>query len=260
MHHDVNLRQELIDLSHELGVEARGLSILGEGNTSVDGGDGTFWVKASGSSLATLNESGVSRVRFEPILDLLEHEDVEEQQVEDVLLAARVDERHKKPSVETFLHALCLTEGAARWVGHTHPTSVNQILASRLGADPFLQHVFPDAIVVCGTIPAVVPYVDPGLALARAVRVELARYLSAHSVPPKLLLMLNHGVTALGGSAREVLNIMLMVDKWARVLQGAYALGGPRFLPASEVARIDRRLDEQHRRRELVDGPAEGNP
>lgn len=258
MRQHATLRQDLIDLSHELGAEARGLSILGEGNTSVDCGDGTFWVKSSGSSLATLGESGVSRVHAQPILDLLEHADVTEQRIEDELLAARADERHKKPSVETFLHALCLTEGAARWVGHTHPTSVNQILASRLGAEPFMQHVFPDAIVVCGAVPAVVPYVDPGLALGRAVRLELKRYRGEHGMSPKVLLKLNHGVTALGDSAREVLNIMLMIDKWARILHGTYALGGPRFLPASEVERIDRRLDEQHRRRELVGEPGKG--
>jgi hypothetical protein len=40
---------ELIQLSHELGTEERQLAILGEGNLSADCGDGTFWVKASGS-------------------------------------------------------------------------------------------------------------------------------------------------------------------------------------------------------------------
>jgi hypothetical protein len=45
---------------------------------------------------------------------------------------------------------------------------------------------------------------------------------------------------------------MLMADKWARTLQGTYALGGPRFLPRSEVERIDSRLDEHYRRERLV--------
>jgi hypothetical protein len=47
---------------------------------------------------------------------------------------------------------------------------------------------------------------------------------------------------------------MLMADKWARILLGTYALGGPKFLPPSEVSRIDNRLDEMHRRRELLKG------
>jgi len=245
------LRDELLSLSHALGEEARGLAILGEGNTSVDCGDGTFWVKASGSSLGTLSEEGVSRVRFGAVQALMERDAMTEEEIEEALVLALADPRHKKPSVETFLHALCLTEGGARWVGHTHTVSVNRILCSRLGAEPFLQHIFPDAIVVCGRVPAVVPYVDPGFALAKAVREELRRYRDQHGAPPKVLLMVNHGIVALGGSAKEVLNIHLMADKWARILWGTYALGGPAFLPEAEVARIDNRLDEHYRRREL---------
>ena len=246
------LRDELIWLSHELGLEPRALSILGEGNTSVHCGDGTFWVKASGSSLGTLDERGVSRVRLEPVLDLTERPSLTEEEIEDALVAALADPTHRKPSVETFLHALCLTEGGARWVGHTHTVSVNRILCSRLGTEPFLQHIYPDVIVVCGVRPAVVPYVDPGFALAGAVRKALRQYRDEHGKPPKLLLMENHGPVALGESAKEVLNIMLMADKWAKVLWGTYALGGPKFLPEPEVDRIDRRLDEVYRRKALL--------
>jgi len=49
-----------------------------------------------------------------------------------------------------------------------------------------------------------------------------------------------------------VLNISLMANKWAQVIWGTYALGGPRFLPDREVERIDSRLDEHHRRRQLT--------
>lgn len=237
----------------QLRREERQLAILGEGNTSVACGDGTFWVKASGSALGALDDSGVSRVRLEPMLELMSRDHLDELAIEEALLAAQADTAHPKPSVETFLHALCLSEGAARWVGHTHPIAVNQILCSRLGAEPFLRHLFPDAIVICGLLPAVVPYIDPGFALAKAVLVELRRYRAAHGQAPKLLLC-NHGPVALGQSAREVLNIMLMADKWARILQGTYALGGPNFLSEREAVRIDSRLDEQYRRRRLSDG------
>lgn len=44
---------ELIQLSHELGTEERQLAILGEGNLSADCGNGTFWVKVSGSNMTT---------------------------------------------------------------------------------------------------------------------------------------------------------------------------------------------------------------
>jgi rhamnose utilization protein RhaD (predicted bifunctional aldolase and dehydrogenase) len=184
------------------------------------------------------------------VLELLAREAVSEEEVETALVAALADPDHAKPSVETFLHALCLDRGA-RWVAHTHAVSVNRILCSRLGAEPFLKHLFPDAIVVCGPVPAVVPYADPGFALAKAVQAELARFGAQHGAPPKLLLLVNHGLVALGESAREALNITLMADKWARILWGTYALGGPCFLPDEEVAHIDARLDEAYRRRRL---------
>jgi len=137
-------------------------------------------------------------------------------------------------------------------VGHTHAVTINRILCSVKGAQPFLQHIFPDAIVVCGRVPAVVPYTDPGFSLAKAVQTELRRYLREYGHSPKLLLMENHGPVALGQSAKEVMNIMLMAEKWASILWGSYVLGGPRFLPGDEAMRIDKRLDEIYRRRELL--------
>ena len=256
---------ELIGLARQLGEPALELAILGEGNVSAlaadDTGD-TFWVKASGSSLRTLQETDLSRVRLGAVLELLEHDSLSEAEVETTLVSALVssqadapqtDANQKKPSVETFLHALCLTCSGVSWVGHTHAVAVNRILCSVAGAEPFRQHIFPDAVVVCGPAPAVVPYVDPGFALAKAVQAELERYTDIYGGPPKLLLLENHGLVALGRSAREVLNITLMAEKWARTLLGTYALGGPRFLPDSEVARIDGRLDEHYRRARLVE-------
>ena len=94
--------------------------------------------------------------------------------------------------------------------------------------------------------------VDPGFALALAVRAELRRYRAAYGFSPRLLLMENHGILALGQTAAEALNITLMADKWARILVGTYALGGPCFMAEHDVARIDSRLDEHERRRRLA--------
>jgi rhamnose utilization protein RhaD (predicted bifunctional aldolase and dehydrogenase) len=247
----IEVLSELIRLSQALARDDRQLVILSEGNTSADCGDGTFWVKASGSQLGNIAETGFSRVRLAAIQALLSAEQLDDTQVADGLRDALVDPAHRQPSVETFLHALCLTEGEARWVGHTHPVSVNRILCSALGAEPFRGHLFPDAVVVCGLAPAVVPYIDPGIVLAAAVRAELRAHKERFGQPPKVLLMANHGVVALGQSSQEVLNISLMMDKWARVLWGTYALGGPQFMPQQEVERIDSRMDEHYRRRRL---------
>ncbi len=244
--------EQLIWLSHELGREERQLVILGEGNTGASNGDGTFWVKASGSQLSNIGEQGFSRVRIDAVMAMSEADSLTDAQVSDGLTAALTDPAFRRPSVETFLHALCIHEGGAQWVAHTHAVAVNQILCSQQGAEPFLNHLFPDGIVVCGRHPAVVGYVDPGFVLAKVVRDELRRYQDAHGHSPKLLLMVNHGLVALAQTAQEALNITMMADKWAKIIQGTFALGGPTYLPDTQAARIDNRLDEEYRRRQLT--------
>ena len=239
---------DLIALSHELGREDRALAILGEGNTSALNDDGTFWIKASGAQLNGITEEGFARARLDSILSLLSAPDLGDAAIADGLLRSLVAPSAQRPSVETFLHAVCYSEGGARWIGHTHPVSVNSILCSQLGAEPFRQHIFPDEIVNCGRDIAIVPYVDPGFPLARAVRDELRRFQDAHGHSPKTLLMINHGLVALGQTAREVLSITLMMDKWAKILLGAYSLGGAHFLSDTEADRIDSRNDEHYRR------------
>jgi rhamnose utilization protein RhaD (predicted bifunctional aldolase and dehydrogenase) len=248
---DSRILDRLLHLSHELGREDRHLAILGEGNVSAALGDGTFYVKASGCELRTLDAAGLTQVKMDPILAALEKPDRSDAEVRQILEASRVDPIAKLPSVETFLHAICLQEGGAKWVGHTHTVSVLKILCGKLGAEPFQRHIFPDAIVVCGRHLAAVPYVDPGIRLAVALRETLRGYVKMRGAAPKVILMANHGPVALGQNEREVLNIMLMLDKWASILAGTFAVGGPRFLDEELSDRIERRPDEHYRRAQL---------
>ena len=241
----------LLALSHQISREDRRLAILGEGNTSADLGNGTFLVKSSGCSLSDLDESGVSRVKMAPILAALDDQTLDDSGVRTVLEYSRADASPKLPSVETFMHAVCLSEGGAKWVGHCHAESVMSIVCSEHGGKPFLKHIFPDAIVVCGRHVAAVPYIDPGLELAREVRRVLREFRAAHGSAPKVILLENHGPVALGASDKEVLNILLMLDKWARVLVGTLAVGAPKFLPSAVSERIDKRPDEDYRRAQI---------
>ena len=241
----------LLALSHQISREDRRLAILGEGNTSADLGDGTFLVKSSGCSLSDLDESGVSRVKMAPILAALDDQTLDDSGVRTVLEYSRADASPKLPSVETFMHAVCLSEGGAKWVGHCHAESVMSIVCSEHGGKHFLKHIFPDAIVVCGRHVAAVPYIDPGLELAREVRRVLREFRAAHGSAPKVILLENHGPVALGASDKEVLNILLMLDKWARVLVGTLAVGAPKFLPSAVSERIDKRPDEDYRRAQI---------
>ena len=106
---------KLLALSREIGRPDRRLALLGEGNTSTDLGDGTFLVKSSGSSLSNLDESGVSRVKMAAVLAALYNETLDDSGVKSVLEASRADASARLPSVETFMHAVCLGEGGAKW-------------------------------------------------------------------------------------------------------------------------------------------------
>ncbi|NSW51808.1 MAG: class II aldolase [Anaerolineae bacterium] len=247
----MRILDELVWLSHEIGKEERQLVILGEGNTSAYNGDGTFWVKASGHSLPTIGAEGFSLVNLETILAYLDGPVLDDQGVADALAGSLVEPGYPKPSVETFLHALCMKECGAKFIAHSHAVSVNQILCSIRGAEPFKGNICPDQIVVCGSAPAVVPYVDPGFHLALAVRDEFRRYIAVYGRSPKVLLMENHGIVSLGSTAKEAFNIQLMADKWAKILIGATTMGGIEYLSEENVERISNRLDEKYRQRIL---------
>jgi ribulose-5-phosphate 4-epimerase/fuculose-1-phosphate aldolase len=70
---------------------------------------------------------------------------------------------------------------------------------------------------------------------------------------PKAILIQNHGLIALGGTAKEVKSITAMWDKAARVIMGTFQFGGPRYMPETDVDRIAQRPDEDQRRK-LIEG------
>jgi rhamnose utilization protein RhaD (predicted bifunctional aldolase and dehydrogenase) len=246
---------QLVALSCHLGDPARDYAILGEGNTSARLDADTFWVKASGAALQSIDAGGFVRMDFQRTLALLEAGQLNDAQVKAGLQAARADLASarvepgdsRRPSVETILHALALQLQGVDFVGHTHPTAVNAILCSRFAAQAVSGRLFPDEIVYCGPAPLFLPYTDPGLPLARAVRQALNAYSEEHGQPPKVILMQNHGFIALGQTPTEVEHITAMYVKTARVLLGAYALGGPNFLSPAAVERIHTRPDERYR-------------
>ena len=207
--------QDLLTLSHELGREERGLAMLGEGNTSTRLGEETFLVKASGTCLGTLKEADVVECRLSALLPLLEQASLTDQQVDDALLASRVDPKAKKPSVEAVFHAYLLSLPGIKFIGHTHATAVNQILCSPRARDFAVHRMFPDEIVCCSVASVFVPYTDPGLKLAQTIRSETEAFVKKHQRQPRVILMQNHGIITLGATWQSVLAAMLMAEKTA---------------------------------------------
>jgi len=245
------ITQDLLALSHELGREDRGLAMLGEGNTSARLTEDTYLVKASGTCLGTLKEEDVVECRLSALLPLLEKDSLTDQQVDDVLLASRLDQKAKKPSVEAVFHAYLLSLPGIKFVGHTHATTVNQILCSPRAQDFAVHRMFPDEIVCCSVASVFVPYTDPGLKLAQMIRSQTEAFVKQYQRQPRVILMKNHGIITLGGTWQSVLAAMLMAEKTARVFVGAAQLGGPVFFSEENIARIAGRPDEAYRQRAL---------
>jgi rhamnose utilization protein RhaD (predicted bifunctional aldolase and dehydrogenase) len=243
--------QSLLRLSHELGNPQRPLAILGEGNTSARLMGGTFFVKASGSSLGTLTERGTVECRSGALLALLEQTGLSDAEINHELMASRVDTNAPKPSVEALFHAYFLGLPQVEFAGHTHAPNVNSLLCSPRAREFATKRVFPDEVVCCGVESVFVPYTDPGLPLAQAIRKRTQAFIKKHGRPPRVVLLENHGIITFGRTVEAVLAAMWMAEKAAQIWLGAATLGGPKFMTRRHVYRIAGRPDEEVRRKML---------
>jgi rhamnose utilization protein RhaD (predicted bifunctional aldolase and dehydrogenase) len=245
-------QQELIDLSRFLGDPTLDLAILGEGNGSCREDADTFWVKASGFNLRDMDADGLTLVRFEPMLEATRSGvTLSDQEVAALLLSSRAGEG-KKPSVETFLHSSLLSIPGIDFVGHTHPTPVLSLVCSPKAPELAEMRLCPDDIVCCGPATAWVPYVDPGLTLARETLAVCERFADKHGMPPRVIWMENHGLIALGSTVKEVQSATLMAVKMARAILGNLAAGiGLKPMTDQALDRITNRPDEKERQQIL---------
>jgi len=241
----------LVKLSREIGREDRQLAILAEGNVSIKLSAERFAVKASGCSLATLTEADVTVCDSAKVLAIMEQKTLSDEAIDQALLEARVSEQAKKPSVEAMFHAWLLTLEGVNCVGHCHPLPAGQVLCSPRARDFAERRLFPDEVVCCGAASVFIPYVDPGLTLAREIAERTKAFCVQNGYVPRLIVLQNHGIIALGGTPNGVFARTLMAAKAAAIFMGAAAMGGPNFLTAQHVERIAGRLDEAYREKQL---------
>lgn len=251
-------RTGLLDLCHRAGAPEADLVLSAEGNVSARAG-GRMTIKASGCSLRTMTDANLIEVELATLLELLDRTDVTDEVTAAAYRASRVDPAATAmPSVEAILHATIYEHTDAAVIVHTHPTAVNAILCSTR-PDLLVQGaLFPDQIVMLGRHQLLIPYVDPGVPLARAVRDGLRDFMDRHGTAPRVIYLVNHGLFVLANTPDEAMHLTHMVVKVARILHGTLAAGGPVFLSPEQVDRIDRRPDEHYRRQALA-GTSEGN-
>jgi|HubBroStandDraft_6_1064221.scaffolds.fasta_scaffold372814_2 rhamnose utilization protein RhaD (predicted bifunctional aldolase and dehydrogenase) len=241
----------LFQLTHKIGNDPE-FVILAEGNTSALLDDGTFLCTTSGSRLATVGERDVVRLRLAPLLDSVRQ--TGDCDVPSLMREARYDGgAGAAPSIETFVHVVCLGLGGGVFVAHTHPTQLLGLLCAPaaqqiLTAGP----LFPDEAVVCGRAPLYVDYHPPGIELGRALAARMETYLQTYGEPPRVIFLANHGLVAVGRSASEALAITQMATKAARVRAIALVTGELRPLHAADVSGLVTRTDELDRRELLA--------
>jgi rhamnose utilization protein RhaD (predicted bifunctional aldolase and dehydrogenase) len=243
---------QLVKLSNNLGRPELDYSIMGEGNTSARVDESSFYVKVSGSELRTATEKSFVRCSIERVLALMDMPDLDDKKTHEGLVAAKVDPAEPgHPSIEALLHALCLRLPGVNFVGHTHPVAINRITCSVNFEKAFAGRIFPDEIVVCGVAPVLVPYTDPGIPLALKVGSLLEEHMDEYRETPRIIIIQNHGLIALGRTPQQVEDLHRMEVKVARILLGTYSAGGPRFMTQHDVERIHTRPDEVYRKQKL---------
>ena len=238
----------ILEMTRTLGHPASNYVIIGEGNTSYRIDDDSFWIKASGRGMHNIDSEGFVRVRLATILEIVDGA-LSGEALDAAIRTAMVDQTVKvKPSVEVTFHAILLADCGVRCIAHSHPIAVNQIMCSSRAEQFALNRIFPDEVVLCGPCSVFVPYADPGLPLARAIRERVRTYMDEMGESPKVILMANHGLIALGQTPTDSLNITAMCVKAATIFAGACGVGEPVFMSQEDIAHIYRRPDEIYRR------------
>lgn len=245
---------ELVELSRWLGEPARDCVLFGEGNASAAVGDASFYVKASGAEMASLDARDLVRIDHAAVLAVVDGPDLGDDELRKALAAARLDpEPSLRPSVETAMHAVCLAQPGVRFVGHSHPTAINALTCCKDFEKVLAGRIFHDEVLLCGPEPVLLPFVESGPPLARAVRDAIAAYTARHAEPPRTIYLQNHGLVALGATAREVQATTAMAIKSASIRAIAASAGGVHPLAQENVDRIHTRPDERYRRLRMGD-------
>jgi len=186
--------QELISISQFYGRDSRYV-IAGGGNTSYKNAE-KIWVKASGSSLATITEDGFA-VLDRTKLNLMSGKTYSsnaverEEEVKNDLAVATLS-KGKRPSVETSMHNTI----DFAFVVHLHPTIVNGLMSS--------QHAESELKRLFGARTLYIEYTDPGYVLFKKVEDAIKAFRAEDGAEPAVIWLQNHGIFVGANSIEEI--------------------------------------------------------
>ncbi len=198
----------LVEISNYFG-KLKNYVIAGGGNTSFKN-DNHIWVKASGTSLATINENGfvqLDREKLKIISKSSYSENLFEQEREvklDLYNAIVNKESGLRPSVETSLHDVINYP----YIVHTHPTLINGLLCAKKSKQTVAE-LFPENTLY-------IEYIDPGYTLFKKIEMELQNYRENHDSDPQIIFLENHGVFVSANTTDEIKEIYTDIEKRIR--------------------------------------------
>ncbi|OHB49429.1 MAG: hypothetical protein A2Y10_14455 [Planctomycetes bacterium GWF2_41_51] len=199
---------DLIKISNTVGKDAK-LVQGGGGNTSVKTDDGKYmFIKASGSALKDMNEQiGWRKLNIEKVLSILADKEItrldatkRETEVVKRLADCCCDDLNSnaRPSVEAHLHAML-----DKCVIHLHPDAVRAFVNAKDGQQKI------DKIFKGWKYPPLwIPYVDPGLMLAKKIAALIGNYKSQYNRKPAVLLLEKHGLFVSSDSPNTALKLV----------------------------------------------------
>jgi rhamnose utilization protein RhaD (predicted bifunctional aldolase and dehydrogenase) len=199
-----NSLKKLTDISNHFGKDPEYV-IAGGGNTSFKD-ENHLWIKASGTSLASITEHGfvkMDRKKLAGIAGKTYSSDplTRESEIIKELFACVADNSGLRPSVETSLHNLLNFS----FVVHTHPTLVNGLMCSKNSRNETLS-IFGDRVLL-------IEYTDPGYILFKLVEKKINEYFKVYGKEPQIIFLENHGVFVSADEPSEIKAIYSDISK-----------------------------------------------
>jgi len=190
----------IIRLSNTYGGDPE-LVLAGGGNTSVKDAE-TLYIKCSGTSLKTIDETGfvpVDRALLEETLVKAYPADDAGREaafLKDMMAARTIPGETRRPSVESLLHHLF----PQRYVVHLHPALINGLTCGREGQRR-TEELFGDKAVW-------IPVVRPGFLLGKCCHNRMIEHQEKTGRAVQLMLLENHGIFIAAHTEEEVAAIL----------------------------------------------------
>jgi len=196
--------KELIEISRYYGGNNEYV-IAGGGNTSYKN-EQYIWVKASGTSLASIDENDFVKLSREKLRIIktkkYSDDDVKrESEVKADLYAAVAENQLGRPSVETSLHEII----QYAFVVHTHATRINGLLCAKNSKDA-IAGLFGESVLY-------IEYTDPGYTLFKKTCERLDQYRARVGKDPQIIMLENHGVFVCADTAGEIRDLYKSMDQ-----------------------------------------------